>query len=153
MTMMPSPLEQFRHYRDEDKHECNLLLSRINALLTSQSLFVAAGSFLYSNLQNRPDQQQTLVTAVGAIAVYSALHALIAIYLGCQVLRRWHRHGEKIIDRDAHKGDLTGLYLLPRRHQPDLTHFISVDLFGYLLAFVFIVFWVLAIVWVQGWLG
>ena len=91
---MGTLLDQFRFYRDEDKHECNLLLNRINALLTTQTLFVAAGSFLYSSLQGDRLQQKVLVTAVSMIAVLTALLMFVAIFLGCRVLTRWHRSGK-----------------------------------------------------------
>jgi len=152
---MATTLEQYRIYLEQDKHECNLLLNRINTLLTSQTLFVATVSFLYSSLQKELVTQKvavTAVTAVSAIALLTVMLALMAILLGSRILRHWHRQGEKLIDSDAN-GDLVGCHLAPRRHLPDKTHTWSIDVFGVSLPAVFVVFWVLAICWVQGWLG
>ena len=65
---MATTLEQYRIYLEQDKHECNLLLNRINTLLTSQTLFVAAVSFLYSSLQKELVTQKVAVTAVTAVS-------------------------------------------------------------------------------------
>jgi hypothetical protein len=115
-------------------------------------LFVTAVSFLYSSLQKDLVTRKVAVTAVSAIALLTAMLALMAILLGSRILRHWHRQGEKLIDSDAN-GDLVGCYHVPRRHLPDKTHTWSIDVFGWSLPAVFVVFWVLAICWVQGWLG
>src|SRR5262249_17772395 len=123
---MAELLDQFRIYRDQDQHECNLLLGRINALVISQTLFVTATSFLYSSFKESPAEQRLFITAVGGIALATAALVFVAIILGCRILRRWHRHGEGLIDDDT-SAELKGCYLEPRRHLPDRTHRISID--------------------------
>ncbi|MBC7815923.1 MAG: hypothetical protein IAG10_03380 [Planctomycetaceae bacterium] len=88
---MATPLEKFQFYRDEDKHECNLIAARINAFLTSQSLLLTAAAILFSGLKNPPAGEQRLILLpIAGVAIVAAILAEIAIWIGCDVLRQWH---------------------------------------------------------------
>lgn len=154
---MATPLEKFQFYRDEDKHECNLIAARINAFLTSQSLLLTASAILFSGLKNAPAGEQRLVLLpIAGVAIVAATLAEIAIWIGCDVLRQWHRHGTALIaDQSNHApnaDNIDGCYLVSRnqpdlkQHQPDLRHRLSVDVFCIGLPVIFIVFWSLVII-------
>jgi hypothetical protein len=144
---MLSPKEEWEVYQKANDHECNLLFHRVTALLNSQSFLVAAASFLYAN-----KRETLMITAVGCIGLASAALALIAIALGCSVLRRWHRRGAVLI-KDYGQTDLRGCYLKNRRPMPDWIHWLTIDLYGIMLAVIFLVFWILAICKIQGVFG
>lgn len=116
----------FERYRDEDKHECNLLTGRVNALLVSQAFFAAAASAIY---ESRRDNHFTAIHMIIVVAFAIVFVTSCAICIGCQVLNQWHAHGMRLIARD-HGGALQGYYLSQRRNQPDLRHHISVDVFA-----------------------
>jgi hypothetical protein len=141
---MATSLEKFQIYREEDKHECNLLSTRINALLTSQSLFLAAAAVLYSMSQAREGEHRLLLALLAFIGLAATVLTGIAILIGCRVLRRWHEHGSKLLLNEGYKNDIDGCYLKDRK-QPDLGHKVSIEIFGISLPLIFAVFWLFVI--------
>lgn len=98
-------------------HEWTLLAARIQAFLTSQSLFAAGASVLAT--QNNTNGIMLLAAISGLIAVGTS----VAIAINCKVIRRWHVQMRDLIDHEyVH---LQG-YFMPR-NQPDILHFISTD--------------------------
>jgi hypothetical protein len=144
---MPTLFDRHAAYRQQDHFECNLLMTRINALLTSQSLFVAAASFLYNDKVNA----RVTITAVAIVACATAIIAFAAIWLGGGILMRWHELGQKLVDSDS-ENELRGCHL-PDRRLPDRIHRVSINAFGLSLPFIFLCFWIAAIAWVQGWIN
>jgi hypothetical protein len=158
-------LEKFEIYRGEDRHECNLLSMRVNALLTSQSFFLIAWVILYTNVLNLKnsdaqkvhlDDAGNLLRAIALVAILTALLIGAAIVIGCCVIRKWHDHG-RALALETHSGgddDIDGCYLKTRGlHQPDETrwyrrmlfrdwqHALSIDLLGLVLPLSFVIFW------------
>jgi hypothetical protein len=126
-------LKQFAQYREEDRHEWSLLVTRVTSLVTSQAFLVAAIGLLYK--KDPPSRIEHLVLVAWLALLIDAFVA-VAIVIGCTVLRAWHRHGRALILEDnGNEGKridppadnfLQGLYL--RRAQPDWRHMLSVDL-------------------------
>jgi hypothetical protein len=126
-------LKQFAQYREEDRHEWSLLVTRVTSLVTSQTFLVAAVGLLYR--KDPPARIEHLVLVAGLALSIDALVA-VAIVIGCAVLRAWHRQGRALIlDDNGNDGSridppadnfLRGLYL--SRPQPDWRHLLSVDL-------------------------
>jgi len=129
---------RFQAYRDEDKHECNLLSNRVNALVTSQSLFAAGAAALYIGGNHKVE---ILFVAIAALVMN--MIASFGIVIGCRVLTEWHRHGQALIARD--EGGLLLGYRLARRVQPDWQHIVSMNLFSIGLPAVFGVVWLVVI--------
>lgn len=141
---MASRLERFQLYRDEDKHECNLISLRVSALLTSQSLFLTASAILYSNAIFG---KKTVLISIAILALSTSALALNEIWIGCRVLSKWHELGRRLIaeDRQSHSdAELEGCYIERDRH--DLS-FKSVDRFSIGLAGFFCLFWIATIGW------
>jgi hypothetical protein len=137
---MEPKLPQFQFYRDEDKHECNLIAIRVNALLTSQSLLLAAAAVLYAT--NGIEKKMPLIV-IALLRFFTSALALIAIWIGCRVLSEWHRFGNTLIEADEQTAEkvIARYYLtreikdgaysrIVRRKQPDRRHFWSVTFFS-----------------------
>jgi hypothetical protein len=144
----PCRLQRFQIYREEDKHECNLMAIRVNALLTSQSFFLVASAILYSNaiFGKKP-----VLISIAALGFLTCALCFQAIRIGCRVLGRWHALGNRLIHEDKTGtsedpgGQLVDCHL--GREQPDADHEWSVDKFGLGLAGLLCVFWAAAIIW------
>ena len=142
--------EAFHQYRDEDNHELQLITSRLNALLTSQSFLLAAAAGVFFGFKSDPSMQNLLlVSVIAALALLIAASAAMAITIGCSVLRAWHRKGTALIAEDEEKEDekqvLKGLHL--HRKRPDLNHILSVDVCFQLPPYVFSGLWIAVILW------
>ncbi len=143
---MSSRLDKFRLYREEDKHECNLISLRVGALLTSQSLFLTASAILYSN---PVWGKKAVLIAIAILALLTSSLALNEIRIGCRVLSKWHELGRQLIaeDRQAHPhSELEGCFI---ERTPDDLSFKSVDRFGIGLAGLFCLFWAIAVAWLS----
>jgi hypothetical protein len=120
-------LAEFANYRDEDRHECNLLSARVGALLTSQSLLATAAAILY-NHDGKGGAQFLVIPVITTMALVMNLFAFLAIGIGCEVMRGWHAHGAALLAADKEDGFLKGRTL--NRKQPDWRHALSTDLFN-----------------------
>jgi hypothetical protein len=139
------PHEAFKNYREEDRHECTLLTSRVNALIWSQSLFLAAWAVLRGN--SDITGVRPIMILIPALAMAICLFAFVAILMSCRILRKWHRHGQQLIEHDLEKPEsnrlLTDFHL--KRRAPDVPHFVSIDVFSLAMPIVFTVFWICTI--------
>lgn len=137
-------LTQFQMYREEDRHECNLIASRFNVLLYSESVLAAVGGFLYE----KDHYGALLVTA--ALAFLLSGMTCIAIFIGCRVLAAWHQHGTMLIDAVGKEdGPLDRYFLAGRNKMPDIQHKVSIDYFSCSVPIVFGVAWFLVIEYVS----
>jgi hypothetical protein len=156
--------QKIEMYRNEDKHECSLLIARINALLTSQSFFLIAGVILYTSLLNyyKPSEGKpadallpsaakpisVLTSVIALVAFTTAILAGTAIVIGCRILRLWHSLGKELIQALRNDSGWAGIdnWFL-KRNQPDDSHTLSMDIFGIGLASVFVIFWAVVLCW------
>jgi hypothetical protein len=86
-----------------------LITGRVNALLVSQAFFAAAASTIYS-VSTGP-KRIIVIRLIIIVAFSIVLITSCGICIGCQVLREWHQHGMKLIDKDV-KGELQGFFCL-----------------------------------------
>jgi hypothetical protein len=124
-------LKQFAQYREEDRHEWSLLVTRVTSLVTSQTFLVAAVGIFYRSYP--PSGVEHLVW-IGWLALVVDMVVDLAIVIGCSVLRAWHRQGMALIKQDGgdcgkadHPDNFLGGLYLRRQNQPDWRHIISVD--------------------------
>jgi hypothetical protein len=134
-------IKQFETYRKEDQHECTLLSQRTSAFLTSQSFLAVATGAVYSNLYGKT-WSTPIVSFIAGFAIVLAMHASLAIRIGCFVLRRWHNFGNCLLAADK-EGYLDGFHL--NRDQPDGAHFWSMDVFNAGVPLVFLAGWIAVI--------
>jgi hypothetical protein len=134
--MFDSIVDEYKVYRAEDKHECDLLSARVNALLTSQSLLVTASAILYANGKVVPGR------VVAIFGMFFCFVVCLAICMSCAVLRRWHEHGKQLVQDN---GTALKNYHYGRK-QPDIGHFLSIEFFGIGLSLGFLVLWIVALV-------
>ena len=157
---MATPLARLHTYQQQDQHECGLVSSRLNAMLTSQSFFVTAGAILYTAARPTPiapngDELRTVLLPVAILGAFTAVMAGLAIGIGCYILRRWHHLGAALIANPDNRLPLAlpaeaidGCHL--DRHRPssvDWWHTLSLDLFAHSLPIAFLIFWCVVIRW------
>jgi hypothetical protein len=118
-------LKQFDVYREEDRHESNLISGRLSSLLLSQTLLATVAAVVSS----LPPDRQTLIprieTLIAVLGFAMACIASIGICIGCRILHAWHEHGRAL--REDDKDELLKALFLDRE-MPDLRHKFSVEL-------------------------
>ena len=147
---MSDLVKEFLRYRDEDKHECDLLATRTNTLLTSQSFFALAAAALYSGSPTDLGRVQIPLFMIAIVASISAFLGGRAISRGFHVLRGWHEHGEDLIRKseDTNPNPIENYYL-KLRYRPDTkAKFSSIDYFGPGLAYAFGLLWSALSTWI-----
>ena len=140
---MADPVDEFLRYREEDRHESELLASRTNTLLTSQSFFAVAAAALYGASPTDIGQVRIPLVTIGVAASMSAHLGGRAIRRGFLVLRAWHEHGGELIAKykDRVPNPIAHCYL-EQEYRPDSRlRFRSVDYFGSFLAYLFSLLW------------
>src|SRR5580658_3463347 len=140
----PDLLDRYRMYREEDRHECGLLSTRVTGLLTSQTIFAGIVTFIYQApvTQGDPVPRAAILICVACLACVMAYLACVAICVGILVLRGWHLLGRILEDSDT-KHVLDGYHL--KRRQPDPLHTLSVDWFNIGLPICFGAAWIAVI--------
>lgn len=136
-------MEKWQAYREEDKHECDLLSTRINALLTSQTFMLATAAVVYSvKLEGR----KALLMLLAFAGFLTVVLTGVAICQGCRVVRAWHKFSEDLLRDPELKSKVEGCYLHCRRPMPDGVHIWSIEVFGAGLSILFGVLWLVLIV-------
>jgi hypothetical protein len=85
--------------------------------------------------------------SIAVIALLTAGLALIAIAIGCSVLKKVHRHGQDLLP-DLPHGGFNEYY--HDREQPDKKHLWSINIFGICLPCLFIAMWEGVIIWLSN---
>jgi hypothetical protein len=91
-------VKQFLQYREEDRHECNLMVIRVTAAVISQTFLATAVGWFYKNSARSDDTTYLYVLVV--IGILLAIISSFAIVIGGGVLRAWHKHGMALIAED-----------------------------------------------------
>ena len=138
-----TPFQQFQLFRDEDKHECNLISARINALLTSQSLLLAGALVLYSEFKTLGKEQIFIVIVIAVLGLITSLLSGIAIFGGCKVLRAWHKYSKKIQGLEQLEDSV-----VRTRNMPDVWHIVGMEVFSIGMPIVFVVFWITVLIFI-----
>lgn len=152
----PAAIDKYKVQLSRHDHEWSILISRVQALLTSQSL-LATGAALLVTSDESPSYKLAFFSAIG---LSLSFFASIAIAINCNVIRKWHRQIRTLIDNTTDKatglGQLDGYYM-PRR-QPDGFHTVSVDVMSVGLCLITGVAWIVTFAhdkapWVWNFLG
>jgi len=85
------------------------------------------------------------MVVIGKVALAVCILSFVALAIGCRILRKWHRHGERLIKEDKGRPPPELMHLHLDRDQPDWHHTVSMDVFVLGLCSVFIAFWIFAI--------
>jgi hypothetical protein len=106
----PDPLgvlEKFRFYRDEIKHEFDLITGRLNAYLSAQSFLVLAYAAAMNN--TNPKSQQhfplTFVTLLTIIGLALSLQAIAGIRAADKTIDHWNIKIDKLVKRHKWLGE------------------------------------------------
>jgi len=140
-----SPVEKLRFYRDEIKHEFNLIAVRSTILVTCQSFLVVP----YAILQTVGNFRAALVSIflVAGLGIFVAAILIQPIQAGHRTLNKWLLKQRRLIketealrelaiDRDLHPGSETDL-------KQDRDHVKSLA-FSQYSPWAFIIFWLAA---------
>jgi hypothetical protein len=101
------PLDKFRFYREEIKHEFDLITGRLNAYLSAQSFLVLAYAAAMNitnqkSLEHFPFNFATLLTVIG---VALSLQALAGIRAADKTIDHWNIKIEKLVELHQWLGD------------------------------------------------
>lgn len=90
---LPEAIELFRHYRNEVRHEMDLMLARLNALLVSQSFLVIAYATGMSISNDRWGHVLSLLLPpfLALLGFVLAWEGRSGIYAARTALRRWQK--------------------------------------------------------------
>ncbi|WP_278392967.1 hypothetical protein [Sphingobium yanoikuyae] len=104
---MPEAIELFRHYRGEVSHEMELMLARLNALLTSQSFLVIAyaSAMAISNGQwNRPFAM-LLPPFLAILGFVLAVEGRTGILAARSAMGRWQERLDALVAENPELSD------------------------------------------------
>jgi hypothetical protein len=101
----PVKLEKLKYYREEDKHEWNLLSNRISSYITSQSFLVTAYAVSMGNQNPRWGSWFTLFfpLILSFIGIATSYRALPGITGAVRVIELWHKKRDKLFFQNPEK--------------------------------------------------
>lgn len=118
--MSQDAVAKFQAQMAGHNQEWALLISRVQAFLTSQSLLATGAALLITSVGDHFSK----IIFFCLVGLVMAIFSSIAIAINCKIIRRWHIQIQKHIEKN--KNVLDG-YFMPRR-QPDFFHLVSTDI-------------------------
>jgi len=96
---LTEPIDLFRHYRSEIQHEMELMLARLNALLTSQSFLVIAYASSMAISSGRWNQPFSLLLPpfLAVLGFVLAVEGRAGILAARTALSRWQERLEALV--------------------------------------------------------
>jgi hypothetical protein len=100
-------LQKLRFYRDEIRHEYNLLSNRVSAYITSQSFLVTGFALSMGNLNPRWGDLFRIVfpLALVILGITSSILILPGIQGACDTIDLWHMKQESLYENDPRMED------------------------------------------------
>jgi hypothetical protein len=101
----PIKLEKLKYYREEDKHEWNLLSNRISSYITSQSFLVTAYAVSMGNQHPKWGSWFTLIfpLILSFIGISTSYRALPGITGAVKVIELWHKKRDRLFLQNPEK--------------------------------------------------
>ena len=111
-------IEKLQYYRQENRHEWNLLSSRVSSYITSQSFLVTAYAVAMGNQNSKWGNWFTLIfpLIVSIIGVATSWRAAPGINGAVKILKLWHKKQDRLFfqnpdeaerDRNCASADLS----------------------------------------------
>jgi hypothetical protein len=94
----PEKMEKLKYYRQENRHEWNLLSNRVSSYITSQSFLVTAYAVSMGNQNPKWGDWFTLIfpLIVSIIGVATSLRARPGINGAVKILKLWHKKQDRL---------------------------------------------------------
>ena len=83
-----------RHYREEDRHECNLINHRMVWLVTCQSFFITSYAIAFNN-SNLP-YRLVFTSALVVVGCFTAVKLGDAVVQAERIIKKWHTKEGKL---------------------------------------------------------